>query len=250
MTPLLQSLRKGDCTASLAGPKGGDIKSKLLPPVLFHGTVSYLVNCWKVRGSIYNDVSLISSVSDAARFASYKITGKRLSPDNGMVGNVRLSNFLGKIFDATLISAHEYNLMEKYNELLRGQVVQSLVLFDTERILSMAGHNPLCHLTEDEESPGAARASGIKLTWESDEAKGKRGLPFEVIIASLDVDLAKNWAEWRIFNQQLWDENFKVPPPQLGKMAAVSPSSIFGAAMVRLTSYLFEGKGKGLELAR
>ena len=112
-------------------------------------------------------------------------------------------------------------------------------------ILNWAWSNRYYTIHEEE-------GGGIRLTRDNLAGDDEKGIPIEAIIASINLNASTNRAEYGVFNQKLWDDNFSVPPPSLGLVRARTESATrFQAGSLFFNTFiiqLFFGEDRGYEI--
>lgn len=235
-TPLYQAYIKPPRKVSVIDPNTKvPIEQPNMSPVLYHGTVRYVVEQWKKECIRNKGLSVISDAVCAASFARYKI-GDRFSMT---VDSIFLENPVSRKLYISRYSAKEQGLLDEYKNMCGGQIVHSLVMFDRDRLLdniSDAYQNGFCAIFN--ETDGSHLYPGIRIKWNAGLPDSIRFIPFSSIFASLEVHIPSHLAEIRVFNLQLWEENFSVEVPSLRHLSGRWP--VDGRAdIMELASLLF-----------
>lgn len=184
-----------------------------LPPVLFHGTAKIQLQMWEQLNGISYALSLSGKCCQSVLYASYSLSSINYGGDGKTVVSVELFNGQSRRIPVILDMVQSCNLLKEFEELARGQVIQSLVLFETSSVLESTADNNIFSRFDDE-------GNGLRVEVDK-KAREYARIPFSAIFASLDVNIETRQAVWHIYDREAWDRNFTVEPPNLDAFKAI-----------------------------
>jgi hypothetical protein len=193
---LIEAYRKQPVRVRLAPRKDmGQLapQDATLDPVLYHGTARVQVLAWQQKGEIRAPRFSLSSLwFTAAQYATYRI--RQVFQDSDTV-------FLQNSSERKIWTTLERVVQTK---VCAGFVTNSIAFFDTESVLK---------LPESQFEKQAEEVAGLRLQRKSKLAV----IPFDLLIAVLSF-LPWTSPYLEVFNRELWDANFSVPPQSLEGM--------------------------------
>ncbi|NQU16917.1 MAG: hypothetical protein HQ564_02530 [Candidatus Saganbacteria bacterium] len=247
--PLIISYKKPHVRVDLINPNSPKERVEVdLPPVLYHGTAGICVDIWYEKNWIErHSLSLASIPTAAAQYASYDVdmVGEPESYDFSEVDLpwfVVVQNFYNRRarIMAKELGALSARVRENYLALARGEVVNSLVLFDRDLLLGMYNASNKVKARHDE-------GDGVCFEVDMNAFRSGFSFPFFAVIACLDVNVSRQSFAWRIFNRELWDENFSEEPFSLDRVKLRVPlTQEFGAMF--LSDDILTGSRKVVEI--
>ncbi|MBU0687462.1 MAG: hypothetical protein KKB81_06430 [Candidatus Margulisbacteria bacterium] len=131
---------------------------------------------------------------------------------------INLANLNGSHITISGDQARMFGLVPEYRNLRKGVIYQSLAFFDRDTLLSLQTRLGLSFEPESDSNSSTVLArpkndAGLKLRWDTRIPPEERMLPKEALVASLDL-LAGAEITLTIFQEDLWDQNFDLPPWQ------------------------------------
>jgi len=204
-------------------------KRRDVPPVLYHGTTRFTLTYWQNYGIANSRLSTDFKSTSAAMYGSYFLSPEESTSYRLMLRNGSSGLKSGRKIIVSITQAEELGIMEEYERMQQGNVVQSLAFFDRYTIL--AGRRRLWGIEFETEG-------GILVRQDKDFPKNPHKL-LKALFAAMHYFPQEQRAEFVVFDPRLWNTNFSVPPPSpVENVEKLFRRKLKGAGKINRTSLL------------